>query len=320
MPDHLLQTLVHGGLDLGNLLFRYVVGEGRLVVELGGDASGAGGDDADVLEVAARAGDDGAALFEGYAAIPHLAVFHLGVAVPVYENIDAWHFAAQLVGGDVALAGDAEVSHRYDAVDVLLLQQGNHAFRGLHRVRDLGVAHVARHGRHGGLRGEESEESDPDAVPLQDQVFVQYALAGVFVNQIGTYDREIQLFDPFQEDVQAVIEFMVPGDAQVVSDRVHDLDGTHALGHGTVRVPLEEVPRINDECGPGLRVLLFQRRDGGEPRAPLFLEEAVGVVRVDDGERLRMPVPVGLDHGDSRTGDEDKDECQNQDLLPDHHV
>ena len=84
--------------------------------------------------------------------------------------------------------------------------------------------------------------------------------------------------------------------------------------------PWRKSPRINDEGRPILRVLLFQCGDGGEPRAPLFLEEAVGVVRVDDGERLRMPVPVGLDHGDPRTGDKDKDECQNQDLLPDHHV
>ena len=109
------------------------------------------------------------------------------MAVAVDEYIDTFHLVADQIGCLESLIDDSDVTDTYDVVDLLALQLGDHALRGLDGIGDADILDTFLFDGLHGLFREKTEEPNLDIALLQDLVLFENALSCILVNHVGAY-------------------------------------------------------------------------------------------------------------------------------------
>ncbi len=249
------------------------------------------------------------------------------MAVAVEEGVDAVRGGNHLaVGPGGALRLVAHVSHH----DHVLGAGGAYVVNGLlhgvvnelaafileETVDELAVLvhEVTRRGAAQGVGGGNADEADLHAADFFDDPRVKDKLAALV--EVAADVGELRSLDELEETVHTVIELMVAGDREIVSDGVHDVDQAFALGHGADGFALDGVAVVDQEHVVILGQVFFYLIQSDI--APTAVNGAVDVAREEDrqipllGRRLTLGKRACAAKADEQRYEEAERESQRQ--------
>ena len=297
--NHLVQLLIQGalgsldGLQAGVFQAQQVHSGDILCpgVQAGRHGTvGADGGIADIRQLCAAAGT------ENGVAVLVLGDHLLGVmAVAVEPQVDAGGVGDHFVippGGALGFVAhvrhddDVDSAFGADFIHSLLHSRvDGFAVFILHEVVDevaFGILEIPRGGGAERHRRGDADEADLHTVEFLDDPGLEDQLP-VLV-EVAAEVGETGLFGQLKEVVHAVVEFMVAGDRDVVSDGVHDVDDGFALGHGADGLTLDGVTVVHEQDVVVLREGFLHGIQAGV--RPALVDSAVDVAGEQDHEIL----------------------------------